>query len=155
MHVSVVQIVFHPRLSFDDVLLFIFETFSVETSVEISSAFVGEFAEVLVCNVALMISIKILKDHINFIDLIFNSKMVQTLLKFIKTNSIIKIDIEITICIRDSTELFLNFDPKQVEHSVKDSTLMFWNMGSSTFGVGRENIVEIAGVIVGMRLLHW
>ena len=56
--------------------------------------------------------------------------------EFIKTNSIVKVDIEITISIRDSIELFLNFDPEEVEHSVKDSTLMLWNMSSSTFGVG-------------------
>lgn len=70
--------------------------------------------------------------------------MVQSFLKFIETYSVVEVHIKVSIRVSHSAELFLDLDPKQVQHSVKKAALVFWDVRRCALCVGREHVVQIA-----------
>ena len=79
----------------------------------------SKLTKILIRNILLLPSIKVLENHVDLIDLIFDPEMVKGLLEFIEAYSVIKINIKISISMMDRIEFLLNLYPEQIHHSVK------------------------------------
>ena len=81
------------------------------------SFFLTKLAKVWVRNIAFITSVKILEHRINLIDLVLNPEMVETFLELCKTDTIVKVYVEVTVGLSNTFESLRDLDPEQVKHT--------------------------------------
>ena len=76
------------------------------------SFLLSQLTEVSEWNVAFLPLVKIFENGINLVDLILNSEMIQSFLELIERYSVVKVHVEISVCLSHSFESFIDLDPE-------------------------------------------
>ena len=82
--------------------------------VQISSSLFCHLTEVQVRNVALVASIQVLKHLVDLVHLVRDSHGVKALLKLRELHPVIEILVEVSVRLRQTFVLLLNFNPQQI-----------------------------------------
>jgi hypothetical protein len=64
-----------------------------------------------------------MKHFIYLVDLIFNSHIIKSHLEFWEFDSVVEINIKISICFWNALVLLLDFNPKEIKHSHDEASL--------------------------------
>ena len=108
--VGFIKVLLHPTL-FSVGLLILSVLICVVKSIQLSSLLLAKLTEVTKRNVSLLVSIEVFKHGVNLVHLELDSEMIESFLKLIKTNSVVEVDIEVSVSLSHSLEPLIDFDP--------------------------------------------
>jgi hypothetical protein len=108
--VGFIKVLLHPTL-FSVCLLILSVLISVIKRIQLSSSLFAKLTEVTKGYVTLLVSIEVFKHGVNLVHLELDSEMIKSFLKLIKTNSVVEIDIKVSVSLGHSLEPLIDFDP--------------------------------------------
>ena len=122
MNITFHQVSFLP-VRLDQFFDLVFFDVAVIDSIEVSSLFLRKFAKVSIGDESLVASVEVIENNLELADLEFDSHVVESLLELVETDSIVKVNVEESVSLSQSSELFVNLNPQQIEDLLKRSSL--------------------------------
>lgn len=151
---GIFKIKLHPVLRLLSVCL-VLNRLLVVNSVEVSSLFFRELAEIVVGDVTFLAAIKVFEDDVELINLELETHMVQALLELVEAHSVVEVDVEVAICFGHSLESISDLDPNEVEHLLERTTLIVHVVRCWTaVCVAAHKVKHIGRVVALGQFLH-
>jgi len=92
----------------------LFEGLLIVNSVKIATFLFRKATKIVVCYVALLTTIKVLENYVQLIYLELESHVVEALLELVETDTIVEVDIEVSVGFGHSFESVGYLDPYQI-----------------------------------------